>query len=123
LRDRFGAGEAHVIERVPIRLETLDEDLPKGYVPQFVKIDVEGAERLVFEGGIRTISTHRPTILFEHGKGGADHYDTTPGDVYDLLVDEAGLRLFTAGGRGPLARAELEEIFERNDEWNFVARA
>src|SRR5215204_5599371 len=66
-RDRW-QGEEHRTQAIPVRLETLDTDLPEGYVPHFIKIDVEGAERLVFEGGIRTIARHRPTILFEHGK-------------------------------------------------------
>jgi FkbM family methyltransferase len=119
-RDRWHGGE-HVTTAITVRLETLDDDLPHEYVPHFIKVDVEGSERLVFEGGLRTIATHKPTILFEHGRNGAEHYDTTPADVHELLVREAGLRIFTVAGRGPLDRMQFEQIFERNQEWNFVA--
>jgi FkbM family methyltransferase len=34
-------------------------------VPQFVKIDVEGAEPQVLEGMQQTLQRHRPTVLFE----------------------------------------------------------
>lgn len=122
LRDRWDGAE-HRTESVPVRLETLDGDLPDGYVPDFIKIDVEGAERLVFEGAIRTIAEHKPTILFEHGKGAAEHYATGPGDIHRLLVGEAKVRIFAVGGDRPLSLGELEEAFERNDQWNFVARA
>jgi FkbM family methyltransferase len=118
------AGEGrHRTESIDVRIETLDTDLPPGYAPDFIKVDVEGAERLVFEGGIRTIRTHRPTILFEHGKGGADHYATEPADIHRLLSGEAGLRIFALEGRRPLGLAEFEEEYQRNEQWNFVAQA
>jgi len=77
----------------------------------------------VFEGGIETIRRHKPTILFEHGKGGADHYGTSPRDIYALLVEDAGLRLQTPGEDKDLSLAELEETYERNEQWDFLARA
>jgi hypothetical protein len=86
-------------------------------------VDVEGAERLVFEGALKTIAKHKPMILFEHGKGGADHYATEPGDIYKLLTESAGLRIFELGGAEPLTLAQFEEAFRRNEQWNFLARA
>ncbi len=119
-RERTHAG-GH-IERLTVRVETLDRNLPEGYRPDLIKVDVEGAERLIFEGGIKTISTYRPVIIFEHGKGGADHYNTQPGDIYALLHDQAGLRIFDMDGNGPYTLAQLEETYARNDRWDFVAR-
>ncbi|MGZ4268288.1 MAG: FkbM family methyltransferase [Solirubrobacteraceae bacterium] len=117
-------GHDHQTEAIPVRLETLDEDLPPDYVPHFIKIDVEGAERLVFEGAMRTLADHKPTILFEHGKGGADHYATAPSDVYRLLADEAGLRIFSIDDRRrALSRDAFEAEFHRNEQWNFLACA
>ena len=120
-RDRWDGD--HRTESIDVRVGTLDTDLPPGYVPDFIKVDVEGAERLVFEGGIRTIATHKPTILFEHGKGGADHYATEPADIYELLTRDAGLRIFEVGGDEPMTLTEFEDAFRRNEQWNFLARA
>jgi len=128
-RDRWqgdaprGEADAHRREGIDVRVETLDSDLPPGYVPHFIKVDVEGAERLVFEGGIRTIAEHRPTIMFEHGKGGADHYGTGPNDIHALLTREGGLRIFDMDGHGPYSEAEFEDAFDRNERWDFVACA
>jgi FkbM family methyltransferase len=123
LTNRWNGGDDHRTETITVRVEALDAALPPGYVPDFIKVDVEGAERLVFEGAIKTITEHKPTILFEHGKGGADHYATEPADVYDLLTRVAGLRIFELGGNEPLTMAQFEEAYRRNEQWNFVARA
>lgn len=113
--------KTHQTETIAVHTETLDESLPKGYIPSLIKIDVEGAERFVFEGGIKTIAEHKPIIVFEHGKGGADYYNTQPKDIYALLHDEAKLRIFDMDGGGPYTLAQFEETYERNDHWNFVA--
>lgn len=114
--------EKQQTEQLTVRVEALDERLPEGYVPHFIKIDVEGAERLVFEGAMKLISTHKPIILFEYGKGGADHYATTPAQIYDLLHNQAGLNLFAMEGIGPYSLAQFEDEYEKNERWDFVAR-
>ena len=108
-------------ETLVVRTDTLDECLPEGYVPAFIKIDVEGAERLVIEGALKTIAMHKPIVVFEHGKGGADYYNTQPGDIYALLHNEARLRIFDMDGGGPYSLAQFEDTYARNDRWNFVA--
>jgi FkbM family methyltransferase len=113
--------KTHQTQTIVVRTETLDESLPKGYVPALIKIDVEGAERFVFEGAMKTISEHKPIIVFEHGKGGADYYNTQPKDIYTLLHDEAHLRIFDLDGGGPYTLAQFEDTYARNYRWNFVA--
>ena len=123
LRNRWeGRDGEHRTESLTVRVVTLDTDLPADYVPHFIKVDVEGAERLVFEGAIETIRKHRPTILFEHGKGGAEHYGSGPADVFRLLTTDGGLRVYEIGGVKPLSQAEFEDAFERNQQWDFLAR-
>ncbi len=111
------------IETLNVRVERLDSHLPAGYVPSMIKIDVEGAEQQVIEGAIETLARHRPVVLFEHGKGGSDHYGTSPRDIFHLLGDRAGLRIFDLDGNGPYNLTDLEGAYERNDRWNFVAHA
>ena len=83
---------------------------------------MEGAERLVIEGAIETISKCKPIVVFEHGRGSTDHYHTQPRHIYELLHDEAGLRIFDLDGNGPYTLGQLEETFTRCDRWNYVAR-
>ncbi len=109
-------------EKLIVRTEMLDRCLPAGYVPALIKVDVEGAERQVFEGAIGTISKYKPVIIFEHGKGGAAHYNTQPYHIYKLLHDEAGLQIFDLDGNGPYTLSQLEEAYTLDERWDYVAR-
>ena len=115
-------GRQGQFEKLTVRTEALDHCLPAGYVPSLIKIDVEGAERQVFEGAIETISRYKPVIIFEHGKGGASYYGTRPSDIYQLLHVEAGLRIFDLDGKGPYTLNMLEETFALDERWDYVAR-
>ena len=111
------------IEKLTVRTDTLDSNLPDGYVPALIKMDVEGAEGLVIEGGLETISRHKPIILFEHGKASVDHYQIPPRRIYELLHDMAGLRIFDLDGNGPYTLGQFEDSCARDERWDYVARA
>jgi FkbM family methyltransferase len=121
LRQREYAGPRR-LEELTVRTERLDDALDPEYVPRFIKVDVEGAEQLVFEGALETLRRHRPIVFFEHGQGASDYYGTRPSDVYRLLVHEAGMRIFDTDGRGPYSEADFEAVFTE-PIWNFVAHA
>lgn len=61
-----GAGEAGP-KTIPVRLTTVDDYAAgRGLATiDFIKCDVEGHERDVFEGAARVLATRRPTLLFE----------------------------------------------------------
>ena len=77
--------------------------------PIFIKIDVEGAEALVIEGALHTICEAQPIIAFEHG-GPAHQYGGTSNDIYRMLCDEAGLRIFDMNGNGPIGLVNSRTI-------------
>jgi FkbM family methyltransferase len=122
LRERSYYPMRPQFEKMPVRMETLDGSLPAGYIPALIKIDVEGAERLVIEGAIQTISKCRPIVVFECGMGSSERYDTKPCQIYQLLHDEACLRIFDLDGNGPYTFDQFEESFVRCERWNYVAR-
>jgi hypothetical protein len=82
---------------------------------------VEGAELEVLEGARQTIARFRPTVVFEHGRGAADHYGTRPERIFELL-DDCGLSIFDLDGNGPYTLDEFVTTYETGGRWNFVAR-
>jgi FkbM family methyltransferase len=50
---------------VRVRVGTLDDELAVDACPAFVKLDVEGAERLVLAGARRVLTEARPVVVFE----------------------------------------------------------
>jgi FkbM family methyltransferase len=80
------------IETIMVKTARLDTVLPEDLSIRFIKVDVEGAEMLVFRGARQTLTRCKPFIVFEHG-GSAREYGVRPEDVFDLLVEECGLKL------------------------------
>lgn len=101
-------------ELTTVATERLDDHLPPGWLPAFVKIDVEGAELLVLRGALSTLRRAKPVIAFEHGfTSGVSQ------EIHRLLCDDVGLRLFNMDGHGPLDRSQfLDQLTTR---WNWVA--
>ena len=110
------------IETIRVRSERLDDALPNGIRPAFLKIDVEGAEQEVLRGAMRTLRSHRPVIAFEHGAGSADHYGTTPEAIHRLLAGELDYAIYGLDGDGPYDERRFAEIFATHARVNFVAR-
>jgi FkbM family methyltransferase len=119
LRRRTYPSKAEVRE-ITVRTARLDDELPDGFEPALIKIDVEGGELGALRGAERTLATHRPVVIFEHGQGAAEHYGTTSGEVWDVL-DGAGLRIFDLAGVGPYRRSHFEAAFTQ-PIWNWLAR-
>jgi FkbM family methyltransferase len=117
------SGQQPQVENITVTLEALDEVLDADYRPDVIKVDVEGAEQQVFEGGLETLRRHKPILIFEHGTGSAEAFGTYPGDIYQILHEEAGLRIFDLDGSGPYPRGEFERVFYAAERVNFVARA
>jgi FkbM family methyltransferase len=109
-----------VVETITVRCERLDDVLPEGVAPGFIKIDVEGAEEQVLQGALETLQRHRPVIAFEHGFGSADYYGTTPERIHALLGG-LGHRIHGLDGDGPYSAERFAEIYHRGERVNFVA--
>lgn len=110
------------IEELRVTVEALDSSLPADYVPALLKIDVEGAEQRVLEGAIRTIVTHKPLVVFEH-QSSSRFYGARPDDIFGLLCDRAGLRIFDLDGVGPYSLAWFRNTVDSGRRLNFLARA
>lgn len=108
-------------ETITVETECLDNHLPDGWLPSFVKIDVEGAEALVVRGGLHTLRSAKPVMAFEHGRGGAEKYGVSDEDMFRLICDDIGLRLFDMDGNGPLELAQFQDELATGERWNWIA--
>jgi FkbM family methyltransferase len=89
-------------EYITVDVSTLDAEVAE-LRPSVIKIDVEGNELGVLEGGREVLSRARPLVIFEHVAGAAELYGSRPEALWDLL---AGLdyEIFAVTGDGPYAR-------------------
>lgn len=109
-------------ETITVPVERLDDALPPEMSPALLKIDVEGAEHLVLRGAMGMLTEHRPLVLFEHQNSTARHYDTDPGEIFDILTRDAGMRVFDIEGQGPYTRDGFRSVVDGEKHWNFFAR-
>lgn len=116
---------ADTVEVITVRTMRLDDILPANRPIDFIKIDVEGAEMEVLQGAIETIRRHRPVIVFEFGLGGADQYGTEPNTLYQLLVEQCGLRVSLMNrwlkGELALTQSAFVEHYENGLDFYFMA--
>lgn len=113
------------IEEINVELKKLEDIIPTDIAIDFIKIDVEGAELGVLKGAKNILLKNKPIIVFEFGLGASDYYNTQPFDIYNLLVDEIGLQIFTLKGwlanDAALTSKDLEELFNSQKEYYFIA--
>jgi FkbM family methyltransferase len=88
-QERFGTSTAPDVARITIPTDTLDALAAREHLAalDFIKIDVEGAEALVFRGGLSTLSRFRPAIYCELQPGRPECLGMTVHDVVKELAD------------------------------------
>lgn len=123
IKRRTYLGEEQV-QTITVKTAPLDEIIPESVQISFIKIDVEGGEMGVIKGAERVIKTGKPVIVFEHGKGAADHYGTQPGDLFDLLTAyglKVSLMKKWLSNGSSLSRNEFVNEFETGSNYYFIA--
>ncbi|MCX6190502.1 MAG: FkbM family methyltransferase [Bacteroidetes bacterium] len=125
LQEREYDNEKEVLEIIKVQMALLDDIIAEDQRIDLIKIDVEGAEYRVLEGGIKTIKRCMPLIIFEHGRGASDYYGILPKEMYELLHLEYGYQIYTLKGfmaqKPPLTFEEFNNKFFRMQEYYFVA--
>ncbi len=126
LRRRLDDLPSERVEILSVTVESLDRVVPPEMMVSFIKVDVEGGELGVFRGGASTIRRCRPTIVFECGRGGANHFGTGPDEVFGFFQDvRLGVSLLgdRLANRAPLSRSAFIEQYETGANFYFVAHS
>ena len=92
-------------EFITVQVSTLDREVG-ALSPSVIKIDVEGAELDVLEGGRSLLSEVRPLVIFEHVVQASSMYGAAPAGPWELL-SELGYEIFAVTGEGPISRADF----------------
>ena len=112
------------VELIDVQTARLDDLVSADQAPALIKLDVEGAELGVLRGASRILSQHHPIVVFEHGLGAANHYDTTPRAMHDLFSGH-GYEVFLLGTwleNGPaLSKEQFVDQFEQHRNYYFLA--
>ena len=89
-----------------------------------IKIDVEGGELGVLKGAKQLIINSRPLIMFEHGHGAANHYNTTPQDIFQFF-NSLDYKIYNTTSflknKQYLTQAEFVDQYNKRLEFFFVA--
>src|SRR3972149_2109913 len=118
-------GRAEEIRKIAVAVYRLDDLLPPDFKVDLMKVDVEGAEYQVFQGGMRTLKTFKPGILFEFFRDWATTYGTTPEMIHRLLVGECGLQIWLPDewlcGRPALTLPRLGRVWRNRVRQDFFS--
>lgn len=111
-------------ELITVQTDRMDEVVPKDKKIDLIKIDVEGGEYLVLDGGRETLTRNKPVVIFEHGLGASDMYGTTPAQVYDLIAG-CGLKISTMANwlasKNAFTKQEFENCYHNRIDYYFIA--
>jgi len=84
------------LKRYEVPVETLDAVTVGLSKIGLIKLDVEGAEHLVLQGGAETIARNRPAILFEAGAVASRHaQEGSSESAYTFLTEKLGYKVQT----------------------------
>lgn len=78
-----GGGPAYQIEARS--LDSIFDEHGGGGKLNFIKLDIDGPEPLLFEGGRRTLEAHRPNILMEFSPRQLDAFGASPRSFFSYL--------------------------------------
>ena len=124
LADNQGIGSlvtvnADLINLQEVELVTLDEFVERSGIRRldFMKIDIQGAEPLLLEGGRKTFSTLSPDLLIEVAPRELQSAGRNSRDLC-VMLEELGYRLYRMNGHGIGSRIDALTVspsFEANN--------
>ncbi len=109
---------------IQVKIDKMDKVIPTTIKIDLIKIDVEGGELLVLEGAQETIKRNKPVIIFEHGLGASEFYNSSPEKVFQLLTNcglQVSLMKHWLQSKAPFTEAEFKSEFYSRRNYYFIA--
>jgi len=109
------ASSANLSERedaeiINCNVERLDDFMKKNKLTvDFIKCDVEGAELLVFQGGIESIEMNKPIVFTEILRKWTAKFNYNPNDIFDLFK-KIGYSAFTVNRKHLSKFSVMDEL-------------
>jgi FkbM family methyltransferase len=116
LKNIYSDGLRDNIVELTVEVRRLD-DIELGFVPQFIKIDIEGGEIGMLKGAASLIQSCRPLISVEYGFVGYEAFGHTSESLPDW-AQENGYTIFDLFGN-PFDRSEFLECVNRY-YWDYM---
>jgi len=113
IKDVFLKKQEMFSKKIKIKTITLDNYLKNHKPPTIMKIDVEGAEKLVLEGGINFLKEKSPLIIMEVWR---EFYDEISSKAVKILLD-LGYKPFKIDYQGNILPANSDDFTK---ELNFA---
>ena len=109
--------EREDVEEIECKVLRLDDFMREhNFAVDFIKCDVEGAELLVFQGGVNTIAEHKPIVFTEMLRKWSSKYGYHPNDILSLFTDMDFCCFTVKGGK----ISEFVAMDENTIETNFI---
>ena len=109
-----------------VEMVSLDSQADELFPIEFAKIDVEGAELEIFQGGIRLFSRSESIVIFEHQPMHAQIADPDANRKLYELINENGGQIYLISnfmkGCPPLEAAEFACLYFSRKENMFLAK-
>ncbi len=124
LRQRQYDRPNEVAQQITVQTDTLDRILPPEVKIDLIKIDVEGAELWVLEGAREHLQRDQPIVIFEHGLGASEFYESSPEKIYDLFAHcgyQINLMQRWLRHEPPLSLAAFQQQFYERRHYYFLA--
>lgn len=114
------------VKEIKVKTEKLDSIVPADLPIRLIKIDVEGGEMGVLKGAASIIRKWKPIVIFEHGRGASEFYNTSPDQVFDFFSDadmKVSLLDSWLKNNNALTREQFREQYEKQLNYYFIAHS